>query len=154
MIGVFEVGSGHFYGELEEESVNGKRFQTFVWNLKKSLGSDKILLICDNAKIHKSAELKQWYEQSKSWLSIEFLPAYSPDFNPIERLWKWCKENYTHNRCWKTNVLLIRDLERMIKELSQGKHDLTPLMKKENDRFREIAHYYETSSVVIFDLAA
>ena len=154
LIGVFEVGSGHFYGELEEESVNGKRFQTFVLNLKKSLGTDKILLICDNAKIHKSKDVNQWYEQNKSWLSLEFLPAYSPDFNPIERLWKWCKENFTHNRCWKTNGLLIRDLEGMIKELHQGKHDLTPIMKKENDRFREIANYYETNSVVIFDLAA
>jgi len=22
---------------------------------------------------------------------MEFLPAYSPDFNPIERLWRWMK---------------------------------------------------------------
>jgi transposase len=154
LIGVFEVGSGHFYGELEEDSVDGDRFRTFVLNLKKSIGSDKILLICDNARIHKSEDLKQWYQQNESWLSIEFLPTYSPDFNPIERLWKWCKQNFTHNRCWKTNGLLIRDLERMIKELQQDEHDLTPIMRKENDRFKEIAQYYETSAVVVFDLAA
>jgi transposase len=33
----------------------------------------------------------------KDWLRLEFLPAYSPDFNPIERLWRWMKTEYTHD---------------------------------------------------------
>jgi len=32
----------------------------------------------------------------KDWLRLEFLPAYSPDFNPIERLWRWMKTEYPH----------------------------------------------------------
>ena len=98
LLGVFEVGTENFYGELEEESVDGIRFKKFIWALKKHLGTNKILLICDNAKFHKSLALKEWYEEQKSWLHIEFLPPYSPDFNPIERLWKWFKGQFTHNR--------------------------------------------------------
>ena len=103
-----------------EESVDGIRFKEFILSLKKRLGSDKILLICDNASFHKSQALEEWYLAQKSWLCLEFLPPYSPDFNPIERLWKWFKGEFTHNRCWKTNGLLMRDLQKALHRLNDG----------------------------------
>ena len=154
LIGVFELGTGTFYGELEEDSVNGLRFKEFIWSLKKGMGTDKIILICDNAKFHKSQELQEWYALQKSWLCLEFLPAYSPDFNPIERLWKWFKGEFTHNRCWKTNGLLLRDLEKIIQDLNEGKYDLTPIMKKENERFQHICDYYAVEYQQPFQTAA
>jgi len=154
LIGVFEVGSGEFYGELEEESVNGERFKEFIWGLKKHLGSDKIILICDNAKFHKSEALKEWYTLQKTGLSLEFLPAYSPDFNPIERLWKWFKKEFTHNRCWKTNGLLLKDLQQILQNLNEGIYDLFSIMKKENERLNDICDYYETKAMPVFDIAA
>ena len=128
--------------------------QAFIWSLKKKLQSDKIIMICDNAKFHKSQELKDWYARQQSWLCLEFLPAYSPDFNPIERLWKWFKGEFTHNRCWKTNGLLLRDLQKIIQGLNEGKHDLIPIMKKENERFQTICEYYETEYQEPFQVAA
>ena len=98
--------------------------------------------------------MKEWYEEQKSWLHIEFLPPYSPDFNPIERLWKWFKGQFTHNRCWKTNGLLMRDLQNALDGLNDGQYDLTPIMKKENERLQEICEYYETESIQVFDLVA
>lgn len=154
LIGVFEVGTGMFYGELVDDSINGSRFKEFIWSLKKRVGSDKIILICDNAKFHKSKELQQWYALQQSWLSLEFLPAYSPDFNPIERLWKWFKGEFTHNRCWKTDGLLLRDLNKIIQNLLEGKYDLTPVMKKENERFQQICDYYQTEYQQPFQTAA
>ena len=41
LIGVFELGTGNFYGELEEESVNGMRFKEFILSLKKRREGDK-----------------------------------------------------------------------------------------------------------------
>ena len=154
LIGVFELGTGNFYGELEEESVNGMRFKEFILSLKKRREGDKIILICDNAKFHKSQALQEWYPLQESCLSVEFLPTYSPDFNPIERLWKWFKGEFTHNRCWKTNGLLLRDLQTNIQNLNEGKYDLTPIMKKENERFQQICDYYETEDQQPFQMAA
>jgi len=48
----------------------------------------QVYLILDNASWHKSTSL--------NWRHIvpKFLPAYSPDFNPIERLWQHLKSHY------------------------------------------------------------
>jgi len=46
------------------------------------------VLVLDNASWHKTKRL--------NWHHIEavYLPAYSPDFNPIERLWQHLKSHY------------------------------------------------------------
>jgi len=46
------------------------------------------ILILDNASWHKAARLN-WHH-----FECKFLPSYSPDFNPIERLWLRLKADY------------------------------------------------------------
>lgn len=99
LIGAFELGTGAFYGVQTSFKVNAQRFRRFICHLKKQMQGDKILLICDNARFHKAKWLTEWAENNRDWLKIEFLPPYSPDFNPVERLWRWMKTEYTHNRC-------------------------------------------------------
>lgn len=48
----------------------------------------EVWLVLDNASWHKSKALN-WYH-----IKVKFLPPYSPDFNPIERLWKHLKRDY------------------------------------------------------------
>jgi len=47
-----------------------------------------------------------WHSKSKNLkvpnnISILDLPPYSPELNPVERLWKWLKENFLSNRVIK-----------------------------------------------------
>ena len=39
--------------------------------------------------------MRRYLETSK--VSLHFLPPYSPNLNPIERLWKWMKERVIYN---------------------------------------------------------
>jgi transposase len=93
MIGAFELGTGLFYGVKTSFKVNAMRFRRFICHLKREMRTDKILLICDNASFHKAKWLTAWATKQKEWLQLSFLPPYSPDFNPIERLWRWIKTN-------------------------------------------------------------
>ena len=52
------------------------------------------MVICDNARYHHSKLLADWLAQHER-LSQKFLPAYSPNLNLIERLWKWMKKKVT-----------------------------------------------------------
>jgi transposase len=48
------------------------------------------ILVLDNASIHRSARVKELVEAASCFL--EYLPPYSPDFNPIEISFAWLKE--------------------------------------------------------------
>ena len=74
--------SGSFYG-LEFSHNDTEVFQVFLdhANADVSLPRKRNLLIMDNASWHKSKSL-----QFGRFEPI-YLPPYSPDFNPIERLW-------------------------------------------------------------------
>ena len=34
-------------------------------------------------------------------IQIDFLPAYSPELNPVEKLWEWIKKECSHNFVYK-----------------------------------------------------
>jgi transposase len=49
-------------------------------------------LIQDKALYHRGAKMKAFFEENKARITVFQLPSYSPDFNPIEKLWKKIKE--------------------------------------------------------------
>jgi transposase len=59
-----------------------------------------IYVILDNAKYHFSAEVQEWIKNSR--IKLVFLPAYSPELNLIERLWKIFKKYVLRNKYYKT----------------------------------------------------
>jgi len=73
--------------------VNTEMMNLYLEKLSSKFKGEKIVLIMDNAGWHKSKRLKV-----PKNIEIEYLPPYSPELNPVERLWKWLKENTIHNR--------------------------------------------------------
>ncbi len=47
------------------------------------------VVIMDNATFHKGGRIEQLIQQAGC--ELLYLPAYSPDFNKIERCWSWLK---------------------------------------------------------------
>jgi len=50
-----------------------------------------ILVICDRARVHTAQAVQDWLKTSR--IRQVLLPAYSPNLNLIERLWKWVRKN-------------------------------------------------------------
>ena len=59
----------------------------------------KIYVILDNAKYHYSQEVREFVSKSK--IKLVYLPAYSPELNLIERLWKVFKKNVIYNQYYE-----------------------------------------------------
>ena len=59
-------------------------------------------VICDNASFHKSKDVRRYLENWRRRIRIHFLPAYSPEANPIERVWWHLHETITRNHRCKT----------------------------------------------------
>lgn len=52
-------------------------------------------LFLDNARYYKNHKVRAYLETSK--IEAHYLPPYSPNLNPIERLWKWMKQRVLYN---------------------------------------------------------
>ena len=72
-----------------------------------------ILLILDNASFHKKTEITEIIEQELPNIHLEFLPAYSPDYNLIELVWHSAKE-YIAGRLFETVDQLETLLDRLL----------------------------------------
>lgn len=72
----------------------------------------KIRVICDNATFHDSKAVREYLAEHGDRIVIHFLPKYSPDLNPIERIWWHLHEEITRNhRCRSMDELLDRVFE-------------------------------------------
>ena len=94
---------------------NSKTFMEYISELIKWLRIDlnadmnKIIIMLDNWQVHKS---KAWlkYLNEFGW-RILFLPAYSPDFAPIELLFNTLKRKITRQE--KGNIVKLKSKEGM-----------------------------------------
>jgi transposase len=86
-----------------EPKFNAESFQRFLQLLLIHCPHGKRLtLVLDNAKYHHARALQPWLHQHRKRLTLLFLPPYSPELNPIERVWKLTRRLATHNRHFPT----------------------------------------------------
>lgn len=58
----------------------------------------KSVVIIDNARYHHANLHDPWRREVASHFCLHFLPPYSPELNPIERVWKLVRRRCLHNR--------------------------------------------------------
>jgi transposase len=90
-------------GEVIVQQAEKGNARTFKRYLKKVLRHYRnmkgtIYMILDNVRFHHAKILKTFLEKHKEKLKLFFLPAYSPDFNPIERVWWYMRKKISNNR--------------------------------------------------------
>ena len=76
---------------------NAETFGEFLYHLLQHT-QGKLHLILDNAGWHKARDLTNFLAQNQDRLALIFLPPYSPELNPIERVWRITRRQVTHNR--------------------------------------------------------
>ncbi len=65
-----------------------------------NLAATWIYVICDNARYYRSKAVKEYLKTSR--IKLVFLPAYAPNLNLIERLWKFFKKKILYNRYYES----------------------------------------------------
>jgi transposase len=88
---------GHHIEYRHVDWVNFESISAFLTQLQAANpNANNIHIIWDNAGYHKSANMKAFIEGTN--IQLHFLPPYSPNLNPIERLWKILHEQVTYNK--------------------------------------------------------
>ncbi|MBI4307220.1 MAG: IS630 family transposase [Chloroflexi bacterium] len=85
----------------ESATFNGETFGSFLRHVLHHTRG-KLYLILDNASRHRARYLKCFFSQNRHRLVRIFLPPYSPELNPIERVWRITRRQVTHNRYFES----------------------------------------------------
>ena len=87
---------------MKAETFDALSFQCFLEGmLRRRRRGRKMVVVLDNARWHHARVVKPWLRRHRHAIRLEFLPPYSPDLNPIERMWKLVRRLCTHNRYFK-----------------------------------------------------
>ena len=84
---------------------------------------------------HGSTVVKEFKLANVARLTIERLPAFSPDYNPIEKLWKNTKKDSTHLKYFKTFEDLHASVIKTFKTYMQDAGKILCVMKKMREDF-------------------
>jgi transposase len=80
----------------EDVTLNAESTIQFFKKIEEAYPTkNEVHIFCDNARYYKNRAVGEYLEGSK--IRLHFLPPYSPNLNPIERLWKWMKERVMYN---------------------------------------------------------
>lgn len=78
-------------------ALNASLLIRFLERLMRQMKGRKACLILDNLRVHHSRPVKAWLREHQQEITVHYLPSYSPELNPDERL----------NRSLKSKLALL-----------------------------------------------
>ncbi len=98
-------------------------FIAFLDHLAEALpANEPTVLVLDNVGYHKSHALRDVWRDYAHRLEPFFLPAYAPQLNLIERLWRYVKQRLACHRWWNDLDRLIQATEALLASLEVHFH--------------------------------
>ena len=95
---------------LEMPHCNSQTFQIFLDHLSEQHPEDFKIMILDNGAFHHARRL-----QIPSNIALVFLPPYSPELNPAEKIWRYFKD-----RVSMIAYNSLQALQQKISEIAKG----------------------------------
>lgn len=127
--GAVRLRDGKFVYRRETAKFNSESFLKFIKQLRKASchTGKKVVVISDNARYHHGKLHERYRENCVDRFELEYLPAYSPDLNPIERVWKLTRRCCTHNEYFPTIESIMSAVESKFNEWISGSEALMKL---------------------------
>jgi len=110
VMGMLDYFSGRLFFQGSTERFTAKRYRDFLATILTAT-KQSIIVIQDGARYHTAAETKTFIAQHARRLTVHQLPSYSPDYNPIEHLWRNVKRDKTHNRYFPSFEALLQAVD-------------------------------------------
>jgi transposase len=126
VFGLIDYFTGAFFYQGQEGRLNSAAYIAFLRRVLAHT-TQSIILIQDGARYHTSAETKAFFAQQAPRLQVAQLPTYSPDYNPIEKLWKKIKQQETHLHYFPTFEALTEKVERALLTFTNAPEEILAL---------------------------
>lgn len=118
VFGLIEYFSGRLFYQGIDGKLDGASYIAFLSRVLEQTTAP-LFLVQDGAPYHRGAPVKAFFAQHRARLHVTQLPSYSPDYNPIEYLWRATKRTATHNRYFPAFAELMAAVEEALAALSR-----------------------------------
>lgn len=127
--GAVRLRDGRFVYQREPNKFDGPTFFRFLKQLRQASchSGRRVIAIVDNASFHHAGLHRAWREQASARFALEFLPPYSPELNPSERVWKLTRRQATHNQYFPTLEAIVECVENQFSQWRPGNQTLRRL---------------------------
>jgi transposase len=122
LFGALNVMTGEIVHQTSS-SCKQEDFLSFLQLVTNHYKEKLIAMVVDNAKIHRSQLIQDFLDKNERIMLI-YLPPYSPNLNPIERLWRWLKETVISNRFHPTRSSIEETMNSFLTEISKSPNDV------------------------------
>ena len=127
--GAVRLRDGKFLFEREDSCFDAMTTWNFLCRLRQCSrrAGRRVVVITDNAKYHHAKLHAEWRAEQEPEFVLSYLPPYSPDLNPIERVWKLTRRLCLHNRYFPTLTGVVEVVERQFADWKQPNEPLRRL---------------------------
>jgi transposase len=137
VFGLIDYFSGQFFYKAHAGRFNSESYTAFLLDVL-SQTTQHVGVIQDGARYHTSKAMQVFFETHAERLTIEQLPAYSPDFNPIEHLWKKVKKEATHLKHFPEFTDLQHEVDRTLIHFAHTPSAITVLMARYCEKLGQV----------------
>jgi transposase len=135
--GLIDSFSGHFFYKAHAGRVNSESSRAFLLDVL-SQTTHHVIVMQEGARDHTSKAMQVFFETHAERLTIEQRPAYSPDFHPIEHLWKKVKKEATHLKHFPEFTDLQHEVDRALLHFAQTPREITVLMARYCEKLGQV----------------
>ena len=118
--------TGRTHDHLSPE-LGKQEFAPFLEHLLAYHPGKRLLVIHDRGEQHQGAPVEAVVQKAQGRLVLQAQPAYSPELNPQERIWKWLRRVVTHNHWFATLKEQIEAIRNVFRYLAGVKDQVRQL---------------------------
>lgn len=119
--GALDYASGQVVSAIAERK-DGAGFVAFLAQVAQAWPTDHLVLVLDNASYHRSPATRAWLAAQDGRITPFWLPAYAPNLNLIERVWRFLKQKLACHRFWADRDGLQAAVTRLLTTLEAHFH--------------------------------
>lgn len=119
--GALDYASGRVLFQTARHK-DGTGFAAFLAQLAATWPTEHLVLVLDNVSYHRSAAMRIWWAAQTGRVLPFWLPAYAPNLNLLERVWRFLKQKLACHRFWADRAALCQTASTLLSQTEARFH--------------------------------